>query len=97
MTFVHAYPGVEELGRVYRPHLAIHAAPAAFAAAAAALEPPPVISWRAETEAAHADFSVGRMSRGGAGRGQSRPIMVWLRENLPADAIVCNGAGNYAA
>jgi acetolactate synthase-1/2/3 large subunit len=23
--------------------------------------------------------------------------MVWLRENLPADAILCNGAGNYAA
>jgi len=22
---------------------------------------------------------------------------VWLRENLPADAILCNGAGNYAA
>ena len=24
-------------------------------------------------------------------------IMIWLRENLPADAILCNGAGNYAA
>jgi len=24
-------------------------------------------------------------------------IMVWLRENLPADAIVCNDAGNYSA
>ena len=23
--------------------------------------------------------------------------MVWLRENLPADTILCNGAGNYAA
>jgi hypothetical protein len=24
-------------------------------------------------------------------------VMVWLRENLPVDAILCNGAGNYAA
>jgi acetolactate synthase-1/2/3 large subunit len=24
-------------------------------------------------------------------------ILVWLRENLPLDAILCNGAGNYAA
>ena len=24
-------------------------------------------------------------------------VMVWLRENLPADAIICNGAGNYAS
>ena len=23
--------------------------------------------------------------------------MVWLRENLPADTILCNGAGNYAS
>jgi acetolactate synthase-1/2/3 large subunit len=31
-TFVHVHPGAEELGRVYKPHLAIHAAPTAFAA-----------------------------------------------------------------
>ena len=24
-------------------------------------------------------------------------VMVWLRENLPDDTILCNGAGNYAA
>jgi acetolactate synthase I/II/III large subunit len=24
-------------------------------------------------------------------------ILIWLRENLPADAILCNGAGNFAA
>jgi acetolactate synthase-1/2/3 large subunit len=24
-------------------------------------------------------------------------VMVWLRENLPHDTILCNGAGNYAA
>ena len=39
MKLVHAYPGAEELGRVYRPHLAIHAAPQAFAAALASLKP----------------------------------------------------------
>ena len=35
-TLVHVHPGAEELGRVYRPNLAIHASPAAFAAAAGA-------------------------------------------------------------
>ena len=39
MKLVHAYPGAEELGRVYRPHLAIHAAPKAFAEALAGLKP----------------------------------------------------------
>src|SRR5205085_11265279 len=32
-AFVHVHPGVDELGRVYAPALAIHAAPTAFAAA----------------------------------------------------------------
>ena len=31
-TFVHVHPSVEEIGRLYRPHLAINAAPTAFAA-----------------------------------------------------------------
>src|ERR1700674_4192781 len=31
MTFVHVHPGIEELGRVYRPHLAINATPASHA------------------------------------------------------------------
>ena len=34
---VHVHPGAEEIGRLYRPHLAIHASPTAFAAAAEAL------------------------------------------------------------
>ncbi len=39
---VHVYPGAEELGRVYRPHLAIHATPGGLCAAAAeALSRPP--------------------------------------------------------
>src|SRR6185295_3747362 len=36
-TLVHVYPGVEELGRVYRPALAINASPTAFAGALEAL------------------------------------------------------------
>ena len=39
MKLVHVYPGAEDLGRVYRPHLAIHAGPTAFAAALEGLHP----------------------------------------------------------
>ena len=45
-TLVHVHPGAEELGRVYHPHLAIHAAPTGFAAALEGLQPPNEISWR---------------------------------------------------
>src|SRR5436853_449348 len=55
-TLVHVFPGVEELGRVYHPHLAINASPTAFAAALEGLQPPTVLPWRADTPVAHADF-----------------------------------------
>jgi acetolactate synthase I/II/III large subunit len=95
---VHVHPGAEELGRVYRPHLAIHATPTAFAELAQALKPPPAMAWRDQTRAAHADYlewsEVPTAQPGGVNLGA---VMVWLRENLPADTILCNGAGNYAA
>ena len=53
---VHVFPGVEELGRVYRAELAINAAPTAFAAALEGLQPPNDLRWAGETPVAHADF-----------------------------------------
>jgi acetolactate synthase I/II/III large subunit len=97
MSFVHIHPGVEELGRVYRPDLAINATPAAFAIAAAALDAPANPRWRAGTKSAHDDYLAFSEKPtevpGGVNLGA---IMVWLRENLPDDAMMCNGAGNYA-
>ena len=97
MTFVHVHPGAEELGRVYSPHLPINATPTAFAARAGQSRS----AGRAgagEAEAAHADYlawtETPTEQPGGVNLGA---IMVWLRENLPGDAILCNGAGNYAA
>ena len=95
-TFVHVHPGAEELGRVYSPHLAIHATPTGFAAALDRLDPPKAHGDAAA--AAHADYLAwteqATAQPGGVNLGA---VMVWLRENLPADAIICNGAGNYAA
>jgi len=97
-TFVHVHPGAEELGRVYKPNLAINAAPTAFAAALEGLQPPNEIKWRAETKTAHQDYldwtETPTEQPGGVNLGA---VMVWLRDNLPADAIICNGAGNFAS
>ena len=98
MTFVHVHPGVEELGRVYRPHLAINATPASFATAAAALDPPGRPRWDGAAMAAHDDYLAFSEKPtdvpGGVNLGA---ILVWLRDYLSDDARVCNGAGNYAA
>jgi acetolactate synthase-1/2/3 large subunit len=94
---VHVHPGSEELGRVYRPHLAINAAPTGFAAALDTLTPANSVGWGADTAAAHADYlawsEVATKVPGAVNLGD---IVVWLRDNLPADAILCNGAGNFA-
>jgi acetolactate synthase-1/2/3 large subunit len=95
---VHIHPGAEELGRIYCPHLAIHAAPAAFAQLAQALRPPAEIPWREQTVVAHADYLDWTQSpTEQPGAVNLGAVMVWLRENLSPDTILCNGAGNYAA
>ncbi len=96
MTFVHVHPGAEELGRVYNPHLPIHATPTAFALTLEQLTVPGTV--RGQAEGAHADYVAWTEKPteqpGGVNFGA---VLVWLRDNLPADAIICNGAGNYAA
>jgi len=96
-TLVHVFPGVEELGRVYRAHLPINAAPTAFAAALEGLQPPAELRWQGETPVAHADFLAWTDKPtkvpGPVNLGE---IVVALRDRLPADAVICNGAGNFS-
>jgi acetolactate synthase-1/2/3 large subunit len=94
---VHVHPGAEELGRVYHAHLAINAAPTAFCAALENMQPPKEIAWRGESATAHADYLAwGEKATSVPGAVNLGEIMVWLRENLPADAIVTQGAGNFS-
>jgi acetolactate synthase-1/2/3 large subunit len=96
LPFVHVHPGTEELGRVYSPHLAINATPTAFAAALERLQVPGTP--KGDGAAAHADYLAWtEKPTDQPGAVNFGAVMVWLRDNLPADAILCNGAGNYAA
>ena len=96
MPFVHVHPSAEELGRVYSPSLAINATPAAFTAALERLTFARAPA--GEAKAANADYRAWTEKPteqpGGVNFGA---IMIWLRENLAPDAVICNGAGNYAA
>jgi acetolactate synthase-1/2/3 large subunit len=96
MTLVQIYPGAEDIGRVIHPALAIHASPRRFAAALDKLVPR---ASRADIiTQAHQDYldwSENPTPQPGAVNLGS--IMIWLRENLPLDTILCNGAGNYAS
>lgn len=91
---VHAYPGAEEIGRVYRPHLGIHAAPQAFAAALDKLKPRRAPGNVSAARQDYLDWSEQALPQPGAVN--LSEIMIWLRGHLPSDAILCNGAGNYS-
>ncbi|MGS0743976.1 thiamine pyrophosphate-binding protein [Glaciimonas sp. GG7] len=93
---VHVHAGAEELGSVYAAELAINAGMPEFSAAVAKLARHAAIAWIGEAEIAHAEYLLWNTPPQVAGPVQMGQIMEYLRTNLPADAIICNGAGNYA-
>jgi acetolactate synthase-1/2/3 large subunit len=94
---VHVHAGIEELGRVYQPTLAINATPIAFAAALEGVQPPKEIPWREWRKSARADYlDWSEEVPNHPGAVQMGLIVNWLRKNLPADSILCNGAGNFS-
>ncbi|MEW6688220.1 MAG: thiamine pyrophosphate-binding protein [Pseudomonadota bacterium] len=92
---VHVHPGPEELGRVYHAALPINSGYEEFVLALGSIRirnP----SWKTLTESAHADYLEWSKPRPMPGAVQLGEIVHWLSENLPEDAVVANGAGNFA-
>jgi acetolactate synthase-1/2/3 large subunit len=92
---VHVHPGAEELGRVYSAALMINSGMAEFAHAAASLPAVDSSAWRDWTHQAGTDYlknlEPGRMP----GNLDLAKVVALLRDTLPADTVVTNGAGNY--
>jgi acetolactate synthase-1/2/3 large subunit len=93
---VHVHPSPDELGRVYRPDpgLALSAPDLLAALAARNAAPGP---WAAWTKTLRADYEAWQRPRETPGRVKMEQVVAWLSENLPENAILTNGAGNYAA
>lgn len=93
---VHIHPDPEELGRVW---------PNALAAAAdmpSAMEALSVLAvdgarWADWTSAARSDYEAFTRPLADQGRVNLSEVFAHLAEALPRDAVVTNGAGNYAA
>lgn len=94
---VHIHPDPEELSRVYQPTLGIVASPHSFLTDFA---PRPGASSGARrdwTSAAQADYRAWTdVATSVPGTFNPGEAVIWLRENLPGDAILTNGAGNYS-
>ncbi len=94
---VHVHPDPEELGRVYLADLPINSGVAPFAAALEQLEPVDGTRWRAWAASARDDYLGFTEPTEVPGELQLSKVVAWLSSNLPDDAIITNGAGNYAA
>ncbi|NND90578.1 MAG: thiamine pyrophosphate-binding protein [Granulosicoccus sp.] len=96
---VHVHPGAEELGRVYRPTIAVHASPDAFVSAFGRESPPEPVAARgqnvAEAHAAYEQWS-GQFPVT-PGEVQMSHVIRCLAGKLDDEAILTNGAGNYAS
>lgn len=92
---IHVHASDIEIGKIYRPELGIQAGPNAFAAALGALEPVKGdwAEWRTEGRRAYeAAFDLPDLpSPVDMGK-----VCAHLRGLLPDDAILTNGAGNFA-
>jgi acetolactate synthase-1/2/3 large subunit len=95
-VLIHVHAAAEELGRVFRPTLAIQSGMPEFAAAVATLAPeamPRRSSWR---EAARAEYEAGLVPPPPGGSLDLGAIMGWLRNRLPDNAIITSDAGNFS-
>jgi acetolactate synthase-1/2/3 large subunit len=94
-VLVHLHPGPEELGRVWPTLISGVADNSLAALALTTLEPGR--AWRAEGEQAHADFLAFSTPVPVTGAVNMSECMAHLMDALPEDAVVTNGAGNFAA
>ena len=97
---VHIHASGEELGRVYQPTLAIQATMNAAARSLEVLTAPPTVAWADWTAACHADYEANvDVANGGIvlpGTIDMPALIHTLQKHLPADAVLTNGAGNFA-
>lgn len=99
-SLIHVHPDIHELNRVYQADLAVNSTAEAWlqglnqAAALTTLDR----KWHSLSQTAHEDYLAWTDPSKNQSPGDltMAHIMTLLREKLPKDSIMCNGAGNYA-
>ena len=102
---VHIHASAEELHRVYSADLAICATMNAAARSLEVLTAPPSVPWSDWTAQANADYRANIQPQSLAGLPHDSAqglvnmpeVVAALQRHLPADAVLTNGAGNFAS
>ena len=99
-SLVHVFSGADELGRVFHADLPIAAGVREFAAALAALPLSDAAQlsarWKGWLQSACTDYADWRVPRAQPGTLNYPECVLHMDEVLPQDAIITNGAGNFA-
>jgi acetolactate synthase-1/2/3 large subunit len=93
---VHVHAGAEELGRVYQATLPINSNCEEFIFALQKLNVDGS-SWQESTKEMHGNYLEWNKPIPMPGALHYGEVIAWLSQNLPEDAIVTNGAGNFAS
>ena len=96
-SLIHVYPDPNELGRVYRPDLAVCARPAAVAVQLRDAAQDARADRSDLVAVARADYEAWQVPEETPGRLKMERVVSHLKDVLPPDAILTNGAGNYSA
>ena len=102
---VHIHASAEELNRVYQADLAIQSTMNAAARSLEVLTAPVTVPWESWAQASNADYLANMTPTAMPGlegdtlRGvvDMPAIVASLQKHLPADAVLTNGAGNFAS
>ena len=94
---VHIHASAEDLNRVFQPYLAIQASPAQAALALANMPAPEDVLWADWAQACCGDYLANFQPQPLPGLMDMPALIASLQKHLPVDAVLTNGAGNFAS
>ncbi len=94
---VHLHAGAEELNRVYQADLAINTSMRVAALALESLATPASVVWTEWAKACNTDYLGNLQPQVLPGDMDMAALVATLQKHLPADAVLTNGAGNFAS
>jgi acetolactate synthase-1/2/3 large subunit len=94
---VHVHADADELGRVFRPEVSVCATAPVMVKALAGPTPPNARGWDGWAAEARAEYEGWQKPVATPGAVKMEEVVSWMAQNLPEDAVITNGAGNYAA
>ena len=94
---VHVHPDANEMGRVFRPALALISDVASFAAVVRGAVPAEAPPWSVRLETARREYLDALEPREFPGRLNLNTVACYVRDHVPKDTCITVGAGNYGA